>query len=52
MVAVLWYALTWYDDSVAQWIRILEVVGLCVAGVLAYAIGLFASGFRPRHLKH
>ena len=52
MVTVLWYALTWYDDSVAQWIRILEVVGLCVAGVLAYAIGLFASGFRPRHLKH
>ena len=52
MVTVLWYALTWYDDSVAQWIRILEVVGLCVVGVLAYAIGLFASGFRPRHLKH
>ncbi|MDM1765552.1 MULTISPECIES: murein biosynthesis integral membrane protein MurJ [unclassified Acinetobacter] len=52
MVTVLWYALTWYDGSVAQWIRILEVVGLCLAGVLAYAIGLFASGFRPRHLKH
>ena len=52
MVIVLWYALTWYDGSVAQWIRILEVVGLCLAGVLAYAIGLFASGFRPRHLKH
>ncbi len=52
MIAVLWYALTWYDGSAAQWIRILEVVGLCVVGVLAYAIGLVASGFRPRHLKH
>lgn len=52
MIAVLWYALTWYDGSLAQWLRILEVMGLCVAGVLAYAIGLLASGFRPRHLKH
>ncbi|WP_171488580.1 murein biosynthesis integral membrane protein MurJ [Acinetobacter defluvii] len=52
MIAVLWYALTWYDGTVSQWMRILEVVGLCVAGVLAYAIGLVASGFRPRHLRH
>ena len=52
MIAALWYALTWYDGSVSQWIRILEVVGLCLVGVIAYAVALLASGFRPRHLKH
>ncbi|MBJ8427398.1 murein biosynthesis integral membrane protein MurJ [Acinetobacter bereziniae] len=52
MIAALWCALTWYDGSVSQWIRILEVVGLCLVGVIAYAVALLASGFRPRHLKH
>nr|WP_217487480.1 murein biosynthesis integral membrane protein MurJ [Acinetobacter bereziniae] len=52
MIAALWCALNWYDGSVAQWIRILEVVGLCLVGVIAYAVALLASGFRPRHLKH
>ena len=52
MIAALWYGLTWYTSDVAPWIRVLEVVGLCVIGVLAYAIGLLVSGFRPRDLKH
>ncbi|MDR0234822.1 murein biosynthesis integral membrane protein MurJ [Acinetobacter sp.] len=52
MIAALWCALTWYDGSVSQWIRILELVGLCLVGVIAYAVALLASGFRPRHLKH
>ncbi len=52
MIVALWCALTWYDGSVSQWIRILEVVGLCLVGVIAYAVALLASGFRPRHLKH
>ncbi|MFW2014552.1 murein biosynthesis integral membrane protein MurJ [Acinetobacter bereziniae] len=52
MIAALWCVLTWYDGSVSQWIRILEVVGLCLVGVIAYAVALLASGFRPRHLKH
>ena len=52
MIAALWYAMTWYDGTVSQWIRIVEVVGLCVVGITAYAIALFASGFRPRQLKH
>lgn len=52
MVAALWYAMTWYDGALSQWIRILEVVGLCVVGIVAYAIALFAAGFRPRQLKH
>jgi putative peptidoglycan lipid II flippase len=51
MIAALWYALTWYNGDVSQWIRIFEVIGLCVVGVLAYAIGLLVSGFRPRHLR-
>ncbi|WP_174558071.1 murein biosynthesis integral membrane protein MurJ [Acinetobacter bouvetii] len=51
MIAALWYGLTWYNGEVSQWIRIFEVIGLCVLGVLAYAIGLLATGFRPRHLR-
>lgn len=52
MIAALAYALTWYQDDIAQWLRIAEVVGLCVLGVAAYVIGLLITGFRPRHLKH
>lgn len=51
MIGALYYAMTWYDGSAAQWIRILEVTGLCVVGVLAYCIGLLLMGFRPRQLK-
>jgi putative peptidoglycan lipid II flippase len=51
MIAALWYALTWYNGEVSQWIRVVEVVGLCIVGVLAYAAGLLLSGFKPRHLK-
>jgi putative peptidoglycan lipid II flippase len=52
MIAALWYALTWYNGDVSQWIRVAEVLGLCVVGVVAYAVGLLFTGFRPRHLKH
>lgn len=52
MVIALWYALTWYDGSLSQWIRIAEVMGLCGVGVLAYLFGLLISGFRPHQLKH
>ncbi|AXQ23922.1 murein biosynthesis integral membrane protein MurJ [Acinetobacter wuhouensis] len=52
MIIALWIGLTWYKGDVSQWIRILEVVGLCVLGVFAYAVALLATGFRPRHLKH
>ncbi|WP_298066103.1 murein biosynthesis integral membrane protein MurJ [uncultured Acinetobacter sp.] len=51
MIAALWYGLTWYQGDISQWLRIVEVMGLCVIGVIAYVIGLFAMGFRPRHLK-
>ncbi len=52
MIAALAYALTWYQGNIAQWLRIAEVIGLCVLGVAAYVIGLLITGFRPRHLKH
>ncbi|ENU83937.1 integral membrane protein MviN [Acinetobacter sp. CIP 102159] len=51
MIAALWYGLTWYQGDISQWLRIAEVVGLCVVGVVAYAVGLLATGFRPRHLR-
>ena len=52
MVAALCYAMTWYNGEVSQWIRILEVLGLCIVGVVTYGIALLTAGFRPRHLKH
>lgn len=51
MIAALWYALSWYNGDASQWIRILEVVGLCVIGVITYAVGLLITGFKPRDLK-
>lgn len=52
MIAALWAALHWYDGQSSQWMRIIEVIAFCVIGVAAYGIALFATGFRPRHLKH
>jgi len=52
MVGALWFALNWYDSAASQWLRILEVVGLCLVGIVAYGVALLAAGFRPRHLKH
>jgi putative peptidoglycan lipid II flippase len=51
MIAALWYALTWYNGDVSQWMCVAEVTALCVVGVVAYGVGLLATGFRPRHLK-
>jgi putative peptidoglycan lipid II flippase len=34
MIVALWYALTWYNGDVSQWIRVAEVIGLCVVGVV------------------
>lgn len=52
MIGALYYALTWYDGELSQWMRAAEVAGLCVVGALAYAIGLLVTGFRPRQLKY
>ncbi|QIO10209.1 murein biosynthesis integral membrane protein MurJ [Acinetobacter lanii] len=52
MIAALAYALTWYNGELSQWLRIVEVLALCVIGVLAYLVGLLITGFRPRDLRH
>jgi putative peptidoglycan lipid II flippase len=44
MIVALWYALTWYKGDVSQWIRVAEVIVLCVVGVVAYAVGLLLQG--------
>jgi len=51
MIAALAYALTWYNGEVSQWIRVAEVIGLCIVGVTVYLLALVLTGFRPRHLK-
>jgi len=51
MIAALAYALSWYNGDVSQWMRVLEVLILCVVGVVAYLVALLAAGFRPRHIK-
>lgn len=51
MIIALAYALTWYNGDASQWVRVLQVVGLCVVGVIAYAVGLLFSNFRPRQLR-
>lgn len=51
MIAALAYALSWYNADVSQWMRVVEVVILCVVGVVAYVAALLVAGFRPRHLK-
>ncbi|KGT47377.1 integral membrane protein MviN [Acinetobacter sp. HR7] len=51
MIAALAYALNWYNGDVSQWLRVAEVLGLCIVGILAYLVALFFVGFRPRHLK-
>jgi putative peptidoglycan lipid II flippase len=51
MIFALWFALGHYDGQASQWIRVVEVIGLCVVGVVAYGVTLLITGFRPRHLK-
>ena len=52
MAAALWGALHWYNGELSQWVRVAEVAGLCVVGIVAYGMGLLISGFHPRQLKH
>lgn len=51
MITALAYALSWYNGDVSQWMRVLEVLILCVVGVVAYLAALVAAGFKPRHIK-
>ena len=51
MIAALWYGLTWYNYDATQWMRVIEVIVLCVVGAAAYGIALLLTGFRPRNLR-
>ncbi|MDO4223697.1 MAG: murein biosynthesis integral membrane protein MurJ [Acinetobacter sp.] len=52
MIAALAVALSYYQGDAGELMRIAQLIGLIVVGVVAYAIALLATGFRPRHLKH
>ncbi len=52
MIMALLVGLHFYDGTLSQWWRVLEVMGLCVLGVVVYAIALLLVGFRPQHLRH
>ncbi|SDC18522.1 murein biosynthesis integral membrane protein MurJ [Acinetobacter boissieri] len=51
MVVALLCGLHFYDGTLSQWVRIAQVLGLCIVGVVAYSVALLLSGFRPRHLR-
>lgn len=51
MVAVLIGAMQLYQAEVSQWLRILELLGLCAVGAVIYGAALLLTGFRPRHLR-
>ena len=51
MIAALWYALSWFNSDMSEWMRVAELLVLCVVGAAAYGVGLLASGFRPRQLR-
>lgn len=51
MVVALLCGLHFYDGGLSQWVRIAQVLGLCLVGVIAYGVALLLSGFRPRHLR-
>ena len=51
MVAVLIGAMQLYQAEVSQWLRILELLGLCAVGAIIYGAALLMTGFRPRHLR-
>lgn len=52
MIAVLWYSIGYFPSNAGQWERVIALTIICILGVFAYLIALFATGFRPRQLKH
>lgn len=51
MIAALWYALSFYNGQTSDWWQVVQVLVLCIVGVVAYGLGLVVTGIRPRHLK-
>lgn len=52
MVAALMAGLQFYHQDASQLQRVAELLSLCVLGVVAYAIGLLLTGFRPSQIRH
>jgi putative peptidoglycan lipid II flippase len=52
MVISLVFAVQYYQAELSQWLRIMELLGLCALGAIVYAVALLLTGFRPRHLRH
>jgi putative peptidoglycan lipid II flippase len=52
MVISLLAALNLYQAHVSQWLRIIELLGLCALGAGVFGVVLLLTGFRPRHLQH
>lgn len=52
LIAALVWGIQFYQGDVAQWIRVMELLGLCAWGAVVYAVALLLTGFRPRHLRH
>lgn len=52
MVVSLVFAVQYYQAELSQWLRIMELLGLCALGAMVYAVALLLTGFRPRHLRH
>lgn len=52
MGIVLALGLMYWPEQAAQWVRVLVLLGLCVAGAAAYGGTLLVLGFRPREIRH
>lgn len=51
MIVALYFGLDFFQGNAGEITRIIQLVLLITAGVVAYAVALLATGFRPRHLK-
>lgn len=52
LIAGLLLGLHFYQSDLSQWLRVGQLIGLCIIGVIAYIVALFAVGFRPKDLRH
>lgn len=43
---------TWWLAPQGSWLKVVVILGVCVAGALSYFAALFAFGFRLREIRH
>lgn len=51
MVVVLAIGIQWFNGEHQALLRVIELIGLCIAGVVSYGAALLLVGFRPRQLR-